>query len=68
MTRVRLYDQKPEPHRCYSCGKLTDQPDGYCSVKCKEDAQARIFGAPLRTLPVVGLGWLRWREMKGRLK
>lgn len=67
MTRQRLYDQKPEPRRCYTCGKQTDAPSGFCSVACKEAAQAHVFGAPLRTLPVVGLGWLP-RGLKGRLR
>lgn len=39
--------------KCFTCGKPHDNASGFCSQWCIDAAQARVFGVPIRDLPIV---------------
>ena len=39
--------------KCVTCNKAHDNPSGYCSTWCKEQAQIRGLGARISDLPIV---------------
>lgn len=48
-------DSKLKPQRtlrCSNCGRPHGNPEGFCCQVCKEDAQRRGLGLPIRLLPV----------------
>lgn len=39
--------------KCVTCFKLTERADNFCSDRCKDAAQIRVWGKPMRDLPIV---------------
>lgn len=46
---------KPSEWRCLTCGKKHENASGFCSSWCLDMAQIKVWGVPMRDLPI------KWR-------
>lgn len=53
MAKRRSALRDTPPTKCITCGKPTQRADGFCADRCKDAAQARVWGVPMRDLPIV---------------